>query len=99
MQFHPGGKKILLNNCGKNATTEFLQFHKETLIDKYKKFEIGKLKDVKKKEIVLSKNFGGDTPYIEPSWYVGFKSVYYKDSHIRLRNEVRKWVEKGFSFY
>jgi alkylation response protein AidB-like acyl-CoA dehydrogenase len=40
------------------------------------------------------KDFFGDmVPYADPSWYQGWASPYYKESHKRLREEVREWVE------
>lgn len=38
-------------------------------------------------------HFGDLIPYADPSWYQGYRSPYYKDSHRRLRAEVREWVD------
>lgn len=40
-----------------------------------------------------SSHFGDLIPYADPAWYQGYRSPYYKDSHKRLRAEVREWVE------
>ena len=43
---HPGGKKILLKNCGKDATEAFETYHGEHVLDKHgKELEIGQFKD------------------------------------------------------
>eukprot|EP01127_Copromyxa_protea_P010106 TRINITY_DN2435_c0_g1_i1.p1 TRINITY_DN2435_c0_g1~~TRINITY_DN2435_c0_g1_i1.p1 ORF type:complete len:410 (-),score=99.70 TRINITY_DN2435_c0_g1_i1:29-1258(-) len=38
--------------------------------------------------------FGSDIPYAEPSWYRGFSTPYYNDSHVNFRAKVRDWCEK-----
>jgi cytochrome b involved in lipid metabolism len=70
LQFHPGGKKILLNSCGTDATQQFLSFHKETTLEKYSKFAIGKIKPEKEeKSLTLKENvFGDGISYVEPAW-------------------------------
>ena len=39
-----------------------------------------------------SEVFGDGRPFGEPGWYQRWHSPYYKDSHRRLRAEVREWV-------
>ena len=42
---HPGGKKILLKNCGKDATEAFWTYHGEKVLEKVgKEYEIGEYK-------------------------------------------------------
>ncbi|KAI7901507.1 acyl-CoA dehydrogenase/oxidase [Cokeromyces recurvatus] len=41
----------------------------------------------------LSK-FGEGYPYGDPSWYQNWNSPYYNESHIKVRNAVREWVDK-----
>ena len=38
--------------------------------------------------------FGEQIPFCEPYWYQGFHSPYYRESHMRLRKQVRDFVEK-----
>ncbi|EPQ31164.1 uncharacterized protein PFL1_01352 [Pseudozyma flocculosa PF-1] len=43
---HPGGKKILLKNCGKDASEAFWTYHSEKILEKVAKdMEIGEFKD------------------------------------------------------
>lgn len=37
--------------------------------------------------------FGDMIPYGDPSWYQGYHSNYYNETHVALRAEVREWVE------
>lgn len=37
--------------------------------------------------------FGDMIPYGDPSWYQGYHSSYYNESHVAFRAEVREWVE------
>ncbi|BFZ54786.1 hypothetical protein PYCC9005_001823 [Savitreella phatthalungensis] len=49
---------------------------------------------------IAEKSFYGDLiPYADPSWYQGWASPYYKESHIRLREEVREWVDEAIMPY
>jgi alkylation response protein AidB-like acyl-CoA dehydrogenase len=41
-----------------------------------------------------SQSFGDPLPFCEPSWYQGFATPYYKESHIKYRNKVRAFVDK-----
>ncbi|KAM0324896.1 hypothetical protein ACHAQA_007862 [Verticillium albo-atrum] len=38
--------------------------------------------------------YGSLIPFADPSWYQAFHSPYYNESHVALRNEVRKWVDE-----
>ncbi|SNX83136.1 probable cytochrome b5 [Melanopsichium pennsylvanicum] len=43
---HPGGKKILLKNCGKDASESFWTYHGEKVLEKVgKDLQIGEFKD------------------------------------------------------
>ena len=39
--------------------------------------------------------YGSSTPFAEPPWANGCPSPYYGDSHRRLRQAMRTWVEKN----
>ena len=38
--------------------------------------------------------FGSLLPYTEPQWYQGQYSPYYKESHAKWRNKLRKFIEE-----
>ncbi|KAI1654353.1 acyl-CoA dehydrogenase NM domain-like protein [Daldinia decipiens] len=38
--------------------------------------------------------FGALIPFADPSWYQGFHSPYFNESHAALRAEIREWVER-----
>ena len=42
----------------------------------------------------LGERFGSQIDFAEPSWYRGFPSPFYNDSHIAWRNKLREFVEK-----
>ncbi|KAF2202454.1 acyl-CoA dehydrogenase-like protein [Delitschia confertaspora ATCC 74209] len=44
-------------------------------------------------------SFGSTLPWAEPSWYTGRPSPYYKESHCRLRDAVRKWCDEHVAPY
>jgi hypothetical protein len=61
---------------------------------KYFKLYIGDLKGYN--QVVLknpSGTFGDLNTYVEPSWYQGWNSYYYNDSHKRFRDACRKFVD------
>ncbi|ROV93473.1 hypothetical protein VSDG_06789 [Cytospora chrysosperma] len=43
--------------------------------------------------------FGDQIPFSDPSWYQGFHSPYFNESHAALRAEVRQWVESEIEPY
>jgi alkylation response protein AidB-like acyl-CoA dehydrogenase len=42
----------------------------------------------------IHRPFGSLVPYGDPTWYQGWHSPYYNESHVQLRTYVRNWVEK-----
>lgn len=44
-------------------------------------------------ESTASDPFGELVPYAEPAWYHGYASPYYKESHRRLRDAIRTYVD------
>ncbi|KAH8658463.1 acyl-CoA dehydrogenase-like protein [Xylariales sp. PMI_506] len=44
-----------------------------------------------------TKPYGSHLPWSEPSWYSGRPSPYYKESHRKLRDYMRKWVDENFA--
>ncbi|KAI5808680.1 putative acyl-CoA dehydrogenase [Peziza echinospora] len=48
--------------------------------------------EVEKKEAL--EPWGELIPFGDPSWYQGYPSAYYNETHAALRNEVRAWMEE-----
>ncbi|KAI8087737.1 acyl-CoA dehydrogenase/oxidase [Gilbertella persicaria] len=103
---HPGGKKILLKKAGKDASKEFKTFHNASIMQNIGlPMQIGVIGTEKKEtkpestvamvapQIGYAK-FGEGIPYGDPSWYQEWNSPYYNESHIRVRQIVREWVDK-----
>ncbi|KAI9015387.1 putative acyl-CoA dehydrogenase [Hyaloraphidium curvatum] len=111
---HPGGKKILLNVAGKDASKQFATFHSPAVeaqyLPKLLVGEIGSALEAVKKEAapVAKKNewltgdnevFGDLAPFCEPAWYQDNYSPYYNESHRRLRAFMRQWVDEHIMPY
>lgn len=43
--------------------------------------------------------YGDNVPYADPSWYQGYHSPYFNESHAALRAEVREWVSTEIEPY
>jgi alkylation response protein AidB-like acyl-CoA dehydrogenase len=99
-RLHPGGLNIILTVAGQEATQQFDLYHKRTVLDKYAKLVIGECSDSpSKKKVVPKGHFGETVQYAEPSWYQGFNTGYYKESHIRFRSACREFVDRELMPY
>lgn len=102
---HPGGKKVLLNVAGTDATKQFDQFHKMETLYKYgENLFVGKLGgagDAAPSRTVigtggtgtLSDPFGEGIPYGDPNWYQEWHSPYFTESHRKFRAAIRAYVD------
>jgi cytochrome b involved in lipid metabolism len=54
---HPGGELLLLEYAGKDATKEFYSFHRQEVLEKFKRLKIGTVTGEKPKILVET---GGD---------------------------------------
>jgi alkylation response protein AidB-like acyl-CoA dehydrogenase/predicted heme/steroid binding protein len=95
---HPGGKKVLVNVAGKDATKQFDQFHKGDILTKYGPplliGEIGAAQETKQASTATGRTFGDMVPYGDPNWYQNWHSAYYNESHKKFRAAVRAFVDK-----
>ncbi|KAJ3216900.1 hypothetical protein HDU67_008807 [Dinochytrium kinnereticum] len=131
---HPGGRRVLLEVAGQDATKQFYQFHRsDTVFLKYdSKLVIGLVEGAVLEETEYPTTEGpfgdlvafGDPAYVFPfnsvhhpflpllpltrlfntrfhlsSWYQGWQSPYYNDTHRRLRAWVRQIVDTKITPY
>jgi cytochrome b involved in lipid metabolism len=79
---HPGGKRVLLREAGKDATEKFRAFHGPSVLSNYEAElcigQVGSEEDMekyrkkqqKKQFLEAMGGFGALIPYGDPSWYV-----------------------------
>ena len=102
---HPGGRHVLNQQAGKDASALFKLFHNDTVLRKYSRMlRKGKLADADAdgaaggggaSAMAAAMGFFGDVvPYGDPIWYTRFNSPYYKETHRRWRATVRAFCEE-----
>ncbi|QIW98417.1 hypothetical protein AMS68_003935 [Peltaster fructicola] len=91
---HPGGNVVLEQVAGQDATEAFFNLHRYEVLQKYSNLCIGTIDGEKSEVINPSPGDLSQVPYAEPLWLTpNAHSPYYKESHRRLRLEMRKFVE------
>lgn len=90
---HPGGKQLLLEYAGKDATEEFFGLHRLEVLDKYARLKKGRLAGAGPPLKKASEAFTdiSAVPFAEPSYLQGYKSPFFKESHTALRKVVRQF--------
>ncbi|KAF1929019.1 acyl-CoA dehydrogenase family protein [Didymella exigua CBS 183.55] len=92
---HPGGSVVLEQVAGTDATTTFYNLHRQEVLQKYSDLCIGTIEGEKSEVIVPQPGDLSPVPYAEPLWLrPQFKSPYFKESHRKLRKEMRIFIEK-----
>lgn len=107
-KLHPGGRRILLEYAGKDATEAFATYHPETVLPRYANLQVGTLSSApeaggadgalrqprrRRSEESEESRFGDQVPFGDPLWYQGFPVPYYRDSHKTYRALIRRFVE------
>jgi len=102
---HPGGEKVILKVVGQDASKQFHQFHKADVV--LAKYGPGLLVgELGPSGTVLTTGAAAKSPansqavapvavpYGDPSWYQGWNSPYFTDSHRKFRDAMRAFVDK-----
>ncbi|KAJ3269321.1 hypothetical protein HK104_005146 [Borealophlyctis nickersoniae] len=93
VDLHPGGVHVLLEVAGKDSTEEFYGLHRQQVLLKFgPRYQIGVVKGGKSKVKLQEPGEISRVPYAEPSAWQGFQSPYYKESHFRFRQALRKFI-------
>ncbi|GAA5813212.1 hypothetical protein MFLAVUS_006686 [Mucor flavus] len=103
---HPGGKKVLLKAGGTDATRQFDAFHSPAVLQNIAaKYLIGEIGVENQEEadtddvvdvnpLQVGEAYGDMVPFGDPMWYQDWFSPYYNDSHRKVRQCVREFVER-----
>ncbi|WFD30863.1 hypothetical protein MSPP1_001887 [Malassezia sp. CBS 17886] len=96
---HPGGEAVLLSDetAGQDVTDTFFGLHLiEVLMrPQYQRMIIGQVKGEESQVHYPVPGELSKVPYAEPSWLVKpFNTPYYKESHHRLQQAMRKLVDE-----
>ncbi|ORY87660.1 acyl-CoA dehydrogenase [Protomyces lactucae-debilis] len=94
---HPGGAAVLLNAeiAGQDATDQFYNLHRHSVIQKYESLKIGSIQGEKPKIRNMVPGDLSHVPYGEPSWLLKeFDSPYFNDGHRKFQRAVRKFIEE-----
>jgi len=86
---HPGGELLLLEHAGTDASDAFWSYHAYEVLKKYQRLKIGHLQGVQAKPILDPSDIS-TVPFAEPSYWMGWDSPYYNESHKKFRIDVRK---------
>jgi predicted heme/steroid binding protein len=93
---HPGGELLLLAYAGKDVTSEFFALHRTDVLRSHgSRLVIGTVEGAKADSILKASAPGTISlvPFAESSFWQGFKSPYYNESHIRFRKAVRTFIQ------
>ncbi|KAI0661494.1 acyl-CoA dehydrogenase [Cubamyces menziesii] len=97
---HPGGASVFMDEGipGQDATEAFFGLHRYEVLEKpqYARLQIGVIEGEEPQiQGGIIRGAVSKVPYAEPTWLSeGFKSPYYKESHRRLQQAVRKFVDE-----
>ncbi|ORX48572.1 acyl-CoA dehydrogenase NM domain-like protein [Hesseltinella vesiculosa] len=90
---HPGGAQVLNELAGKDVTEDFYGLHRQDVLAKYARLKIGRLANEEPQYPLPEPGALSKVPYGEPSFFLGYKSPYYNESHTRFRKAMRKIFE------
>ncbi|KAI8920050.1 acyl-CoA dehydrogenase/oxidase [Powellomyces hirtus] len=92
---HPGGESIILNVAGKDATEQFYGLHRHEVMVKFgPRYIIGRIAGEAPKLQLQEEGQFSKVPYAESPYWQGRPSPFYNESHIRFREECRKFYDR-----
>ncbi|KZT07676.1 acyl-CoA dehydrogenase NM domain-like protein [Laetiporus sulphureus 93-53] len=96
---HPGGSSVLLAEeiPGQDATEAFYGLHRHEVLEKpqYARLQIGTIAGETGQLLKPEPGSLSKVPYAEPTWLSdGYYSPYFKESHRRLQDAMRKFVDE-----
>jgi len=95
LKLHPGGRHVLLQYAGKDATEAFYSMHMSSVLDKYRqKFVIGRLEGTSVLDRQLPRR---QVPHAELRCAQGYQSKYVTEDHVNYMYKVRQWYYERIS--
>lgn len=96
---HPGGAAVLLDDdiAGQDATDAFYGLHRHEVLERpqYQRLQIGYIDGETPSLIGRVHGQLSKVPYAEPTWLAdGYHSPYYKESHRKLQQAIRKFHDE-----
>jgi predicted heme/steroid binding protein len=86
-RFHPGGKLLLMQVAGTDASEQFNLFHHDAVIPKYRaKLKVGQLPG----GVITAR----PVPFDQPIHFTLFHSPHYKETHYKFARRVNKFVHE-----
>uniref|UniRef100_A0A061RG14 Acyl-dehydrogenase n=1 Tax=Tetraselmis sp. GSL018 TaxID=582737 RepID=A0A061RG14_9CHLO len=90
---HPGGESFIRQYAGKDASKVFYELHRQEVLKQYERLVIGTVAGEQEEKLPEPGTIS-QVPYAEPSFWQGWKSPYYNESHKRLRTAVRRFIDE-----
>eukprot|EP00931_Biecheleriopsis_adriatica_P067488 TRINITY_DN41622_c0_g1_i1.p1 TRINITY_DN41622_c0_g1~~TRINITY_DN41622_c0_g1_i1.p1 ORF type:complete len:545 (-),score=98.88 TRINITY_DN41622_c0_g1_i1:102-1640(-) len=87
LKFHPGGKQILLQACGTDASDQFNLYHHDGVLRKFReKLKVGEVLNWEKTQVAV--------PFAQPIHFSRFTSPYYKETHYKFAKRVQRFMQE-----
>jgi predicted heme/steroid binding protein len=91
---HPGGRFVLQQVGGKDATDDFYNLHRQQVLERYSLLCIGTIAGEKPQIVDQKPGDLSPVPYAEPAWLTPqFRTPYYNESHRRLQKAMRQFTD------
>ena len=95
LKAHPGGKASLLAYAGSDATEQFFELHKKSVLDKFgPKLRKGLVSGSQPLYVPKVGEFDLVTPFAEHNSVLGWKSPFFNQSHLEFRKEIRSFFDR-----